>query len=226
MFKALLNFDKIDKKWKYYFFSMLTHFLVWKCIGISSSKVSSVIVDVEIKLDQEISTQQTLNRQVKRKEIVKGVINPVGLVEKYFKHNNITNRDIEEIGFDDLESSSHLLQNSKKLSYLNQMDSGTGDSSVTIMSAYVKTIEQEILKNRNYPIDLRKRGLEGIVKIQFIIFADGKIDSIKIVSSSNVEGLDKAAISLVEAVSLKLPFPKNLELEFLTLIIPIKYNLY
>lgn len=77
-----------------------------------------------------------------------------------------------------------------------------------------------IKDNLYYPMSARKRGIEGLVVIKFIINKNAEISNIEIKeSSSNI--LSKALIQTIEELSKKFPSPA----EQITITLPIEYKL-
>ena len=60
-----------------------------------------------------------------------------------------------------------------------------------------------------YPAELAKSGVQGEVKLDIVLSADGKLLSAKIVDSSKSDELDKNALSYVNAVGEKWTLPEN-----------------
>lgn len=97
----------------------------------------------------------------------------------------------------------------------------------TPVSAEKKYVDNNIVQiakllqeNLYYPRRARKRGLEGEVIVRFVLLADAKVSSVKVLSSTN-DILSRAAIKTIENLSLKFPKPT----EKLTLSVPILYKL-
>ena len=55
----------------------------------------------------------------------------------------------------------------------------------------------------NYPVSAARRGHQGVVGIQFVIYKNGKVKGLKLVSSSGYRALDNA---ILEAIRLSSPF--------------------
>jgi len=81
-------------------------------------------------------------------------------------------------------------------------------------------IREMIIERVRYPVVARRRGLEGEVKVSFIVCRNGKVKDVKIQESSGAAILDKHA---VHAVMNAAPFPfPPMEVR---LVIPISYKL-
>jgi protein TonB len=94
-----------------------------------------------------------------------------------------------------------------------------------IEDEYKAALRQAIEKHKTYPrraVRLRK---QGEVVMGFTVLKDGTIQAIRVVQSSGVSLLDKAAKSAVKKTSGSLPFPGKLERSQWDFTIPIKFSL-
>jgi len=62
-------------------------------------------------------------------------------------------------------------------------------------------IESAIRRTKNYPRIARERGIEGVVRLRFILNPSGAVDKIEILQSSGSEVLDNASIKAVYRAS-------------------------
>ena len=90
---------------------------------------------------------------------------------------------------------------------------------------YIDKNLQKIVKllseNLYYPRSARKRGIEGIVKVKFVLDTEAKTQDINVISSKS-SILSRAAVKTIEELSGKFPKPQ----EKLTLHVPISYKLH
>jgi len=98
------------------------------------------------------------------------------------------------------------------------------DTTVSAQQEYknnnLAKIAQLLQDNLYYPRRARKRGIEGEVKVSFVIHKDAQLSNIKVLSSSS-DILSRAAIKTLEKLSGKFPKPS----QELTLTVPIGYYL-
>lgn len=85
------------------------------------------------------------------------------------------------------------------------------DSTSTLAAedaAYVKSWRDrvEIVGNQNYPLEARKQGLYGNVRMLVTILASGEVDSIKVLETSGHAVLDQAAVKSIQIASPFEPF--------------------
>lgn len=95
---------------------------------------------------------------------------------------------------------------------------GSGEAAETpkadtkkIVADYNKKVNEEIAKNKVYPLLAQRHGIEGAVKISFVIDTDGFFKEIRITRSSGEEILDKAALDCVEKSSGKIKKPDEIK---------------
>ena len=65
----------------------------------------------------------------------------------------------------------------------------------------LQLIYMEINKHKHYPYIAKRRGREGLVKLNFVMHPDGKVTDIAIVETSHFAVLDNAARHAVQAIS-------------------------
>ncbi len=90
---------------------------------------------------------------------------------------------------------------------------------------YKNAVRQAILKNRVYPRQARRKRQKGTVVVAFRLQKNGKIENLRVVKSSGIEQLDKAALQAVEKVQQFNPFPKDVTRSFWKFEIPVSFRL-
>ena len=97
-------------------------------------------------------------------------------------------------------------------------------SKPTVQELYIdknlQKISQLLSENLYYPRRARKRGIEGVVNVDFTLDTDAVVSDIDVTSSSD-DILSRAAIKTLENLSGEFPRPK----ETLRLSVPIHYSL-
>ena len=94
-----------------------------------------------------------------------------------------------------------------------------GTRSIYRMEHFVR-IRDMIVKNIRYPLMARRMGLEGQVKVSFIVCRNGDVKEVKVQESSGAPILDNQAVQAVMQAS---PFPgPPVEVQ---LVVPISYKL-
>jgi periplasmic protein TonB len=94
----------------------------------------------------------------------------------------------------------------------------------TLISKYLFSIRNAILKNKTKSRKARRLKLQGSVKLKFTISRPNAISNIKIIESSLFAALDQSAISSVEAVTSFPIIPSNIQQSSLTLVFVMKYE--
>ncbi len=100
-----------------------------------------------------------------------------------------------------------------------------GAQAARVESAYKARLRKLIAANKRYPKRAKRRRQQGTVRVSFIVYANGMIKNIRAVTSSGHSTLDKAAISAIQKISGKLPFPAGLKRTQWVLTIPVAYKL-
>lgn len=93
------------------------------------------------------------------------------------------------------------------------------------IAEFQKMIYKKIQSAKDYPYQAKLSGIEGRVKVSFMVRRDGSPINIKVISSSGQEILDNAAIDTVQKAGPYLPFPQSVEAEALKVSVEIVYKL-
>ncbi len=83
-----------------------------------------------------------------------------------------------------------------------------------IVDLYKSGVRAEILKNRSFPRQAKRKRLEGTAVVGFRILQDGTVDQLGIVKSSGYDILDGAALKAVQKVRRFDAFPPPIEKPF------------
>ena len=80
-------------------------------------------------------------------------------------------------------------------------------------------------QHKDYPPELKKEKLQGVVVIKFSIDQSGEVISSGIKTGSGHASLDRAALDMLARANPVPPIPESMGRERLTLAIPIEYSL-
>lgn len=85
-------------------------------------------------------------------------------------------------------------------------------------------LRAQIEENLVYPFSLRRKGIEGVVKIKLILNRFGHLKNLSVVEGSGHPELDQLALSAVKNAA---PFPPSENSEFIQpIILPIEFKLH
>ena len=112
----------------------------------------------------------------------------------------------------DHESSSTLRN---EITTLQENEIGTFDS-------YFSQIKIKIQQHLEYPLLLRKQGIEGVVLLQFVLDQGGALIETKIIRTSGHPELDQLAVRAIEKSS---PFTSQKKMGRAQLTLPIRFKL-
>ena len=90
---------------------------------------------------------------------------------------------------------------------------------------YEARLRQYIQQRKHYPRQSKHRHEEGTATVSFVIYADGRIEKVRLISSSSSRHLDQAAINTIKSISRKLPFPNTIKRKQWQFTLPIIYRL-
>ena len=94
-----------------------------------------------------------------------------------------------------------------------------------LLQEYICKVKTEIDRKKNYPQIARRRGIEGVVKVQFCISNDGRLKMVTIAASSGCKILDNEAVISVKKASPFSCIPEELKKEELDLKVNIAFKL-
>lgn len=99
------------------------------------------------------------------------------------------------------------------------------DPAPEVMLRYLDVVRQKIEERKEYPVEARRQGIEGVVYIRFTILSDGQTDKIKIVKSSGYKILDNSAVTTINKSNPFPPLPKELNLSYVQVEVNLVYTL-
>jgi protein TonB len=92
-------------------------------------------------------------------------------------------------------------------------------------NAYLETIMKKIEAVRRYPPLARRRDFEGTARIKLTVKRSGRLKKSNLIQSSGYKLLDAETLKTINRAVPLPPFPADLDVEQLTVIIPIKFKL-
>jgi len=91
--------------------------------------------------------------------------------------------------------------------------------------AYKEIIHQHIENHKRYPILAARKGLEGNVRLRFLLHRNGQVEHIQIVRASAIPLLDDAAKSAVQTGNPFPPFPESIKEASLWIEVTVNFEL-
>lgn len=102
---------------------------------------------------------------------------------------------------------------------------GGNGNGVATGHPYFATLKAWLNRYKTYPSELKKAKRQGTVVISFTINRHGELVNAQIVTSSGEDGLDQAALRMLQRANPMPPLPSELGLNQLSLTIPVEYSL-
>ena len=102
---------------------------------------------------------------------------------------------------------------------------GLSEGLLGIPKDYLTALHREIERHKTYPAQARRRGLEGEVRVGFVVECDGSISRVEVVGSSGSNLLDEAAAATLQQIRRLPPLPGSLRLARLRLELPMVFRL-
>lgn len=91
--------------------------------------------------------------------------------------------------------------------------------------SYFANLMSWLHQHKDYPPELKKEKLQGVVVIKFSINQSGEVTSASIKTGSGHASLDRAALDMLARASPVPPIPESMGRDSLTIAIPIEYSL-
>ncbi len=102
---------------------------------------------------------------------------------------------------------------------------GGGSGSGSARQSYYGQLAAALNRHKRYPYAARKARQEGVVKVRFVIDAQGQVLERDIEASSGYRALDKEVIAMVERASPLPAIPAELGRTQLAIVLPIEFSL-
>ncbi|MEA2100491.1 MAG: TonB family protein [Campylobacterota bacterium] len=93
-----------------------------------------------------------------------------------------------------------------------------------IKEQFIANLYSILEQRKKYPKMAKRRNLEGVVKVNFTLKKDGKIENIFIDKSCGHSILDKSAFKLIASIGVYKAIPDVVSIKAMQLSIPIKYS--
>ena len=103
---------------------------------------------------------------------------------------------------------------------LSLMEEGVSED----ISKYARDVQQKIAQRISFPLQAKEEGWEGTVTLSLTILSDGTLNNSSVKNSSGRNIFDEDALTTAKIVSPFDPFPAELEMDEITVAIPVVYN--
>ncbi len=110
----------------------------------------------------------------------------------------------EDVSAEQPESSAQAATRTAHLGTVEDSGSLLGESAARYVEANFAYIRDRVMAALTYPAVARRQGWSGQVRVEFVILTSGKIENLKVASSSGYPLLDRQALKAVRAAE---PFP-------------------
>lgn len=99
------------------------------------------------------------------------------------------------------------------------------DLDANAIQKYREAIKKRIEEEKRYPEFAEENGYEGKVSVRFKLFADGRVEAVKISKSSGYQILDREAVRAVTNAVPYPPMPESIKREYIIIEVPIVFRL-
>jgi periplasmic protein TonB len=101
---------------------------------------------------------------------------------------------------------------------------GEGGAGAGQYTEYLASIRARLQQALRYPLSARRRGASGVVQLEILIHADGRIGDVVVAGSSTHQALDDAAVEAVRSLPPQ-PFPAGVKPRVLRARLPVVFEL-
>jgi len=173
-----------------------------------------------VKKNPKVVKKKVIKKKVVKKKIIKKKIIKKKIIKKVIKKENIEVSNIKEPTKDIIKKIQKEPKEPKtKQIEIKQSNSIKKEKQLLEDEKIALQIRQMLEENKYYPKKARRRGIEGIVNVEFILTKTGKVISLKLISNHNI--LIKSLKKTISNISNNFPKPNS----DLTFRIPIKFSL-
>jgi protein TonB len=102
---------------------------------------------------------------------------------------------------------------------------GPSDRNKAAESKYLAELQRAIARHRYFPRKARRKGVEGVVTLYFVIEADGQIRDVRVSKSSGSAALDDAGLQTLKRLGRFAPIPDSIGRTRWPLRVPISFTL-
>lgn len=99
-----------------------------------------------------------------------------------------------------------------------------GDGLPAEYGAYLSRFRRSVQDALRYPLAARRQGLSGVVQLEVMIDAKGRVQSVEVAASSSHAVLDEAAVDAVSRLA-PLPFPEDVPARALRVWLPLVFQI-
>ncbi len=93
-----------------------------------------------------------------------------------------------------------------------------------VITDYAKAVQQKIADRISFPYQAKEEGWDGVVMLSLTILSDGTLNDASVKESSGHDIFDMDALNTAEIVAPFDPFPVELEMDELTISVPVAYS--
>ena len=183
----------------------------------------ALTVDLELEFfssdpEPDVVTVQALSPKITKQEIITETI----------EENSVMPVEKQAPPMESIQVSKPAIKKSQLVA-VDKQDSLVSENDASYIrlleQQYTTALKQAIEARKYYPSRARRQAREGNVIVGFRINRQGGIKDIRIVSSSSVRLLDKAAINAVNSVGKFKPIPEHINREWWKFEISLSYYL-
>ena len=89
---------------------------------------------------------------------------------------------------------------------------------------YIGQIRRSVLGAKRYPEASRRAGRQGVLKVQFTILKNGQLGKVRLVTKTDYQELNQAAMAAVKGAAPFTGIPDSIMAQSMSFIVPIKFK--
>ena len=130
---------------------------------------------------------------------------------------------VKDVEIDEDEAIDALIAKAES-SFLETAALNLDEGISSVITGYAGKVQRQIAGKISFPYQAQEKGWNGVVTLSMKIYSDGTLGDVRVKESSGHNIFDNDAVNTAEIVAPFDPFPAELEMDELTVSIPVEYS--
>ncbi|HSV42978.1 MAG TPA: TonB family protein [Candidatus Bathyarchaeia archaeon] len=178
----------------------------------------------KLKTQQEVEEEEKAKRAAAQEDVVQKVTAPQALKDEGSLKKEAGTVD----KIDDQEALTEEERLDRTLTQIEEAavhaDGIVKEAMSSEITDYAKGVQRKIAERISFPYQAKEEGKEGTAVLSLTILSDGKLNDVSVAETSGYSLFDNDAVNTAQIVSPFEPFPVELEMDEITISVPVVYS--